>query len=102
MNLTFFDEYSTKKEAKWAFYNCQSSQSKKVVKNRIYLGSSLGLGLGSFDLEFLELLDEVFGTEVDDVEEVLEVEVVALFPAYLFSLGSSWMRLILSFDISSE
>ena len=63
--------------------------SNYYFKNHIYLGSSLGLGLGSFDLEFLELLDEVFGTEVDDVEEVLEVEVVALFPAYLFSLGSS-------------
>ena len=67
----------------------------------MYLGSSLGLGLGSFDLEFLELLDEVFGTEVEVDEEILEAGVVDLFPAYLFSLGSNCILDIDNFAINS-
>jgi hypothetical protein len=62
-----------------------------------YLGSSLGLGLGSFDLGlFVELFDDVEVLEVVAAVGVLEVEAlgvaveeVGLFPAYRRSLGSN-------------
>ena len=47
--------------------------------------------------------DEVFEVEVEVVEELLvEFEVVGLFSAYLFSLGSNCILDIDNFAINSE